>query len=121
VSGPSPLNPGNIIELQATLKRVLKAGLANLSEDDFDEEALDDDRPGSPAEEIEQLRFDDPRAIDFRNYLRTWSVLPVRFSCRSRLNPFIRTGSDELLGHRSAPIKYTNGCIGRRTTRFSHP
>jgi len=71
-SGPSPLHPGNITELQATLKRVLKAGLANLSEDDFDEEALDDDRPGSPAEEIEQLQFDDPRAIDFRNYLRVW-------------------------------------------------
>jgi hypothetical protein len=99
---------------------VLKSGLANLSEDDFDEEALDEERPGSPAEEIEQLQFDDPRAIDFRNYLRTWSVLLVNLSEPSSLNAFTRIGSDESLGHRSAPTKYTHGYTGRRATQFSH-
>jgi len=72
ISGPSPLPPGNTVELQAAFERVLKSGLADLSEDGFDEESLHEDRAGSPAEEIEQLQFTDPRAVDFRNYLRTW-------------------------------------------------
>jgi hypothetical protein len=65
-------SPGSIVELQAAFKRVLRSGLANLSELRFDEETSD--RPSSSAKDIEQLRFNDPRAIDFRNYLRTWSV-----------------------------------------------
>jgi len=65
-------SPGNIIELQSAFKRVLQAGLANLPEDGFDEESLDVDRPGSPAETIELLHPSDPRAVDFRTNLRTW-------------------------------------------------
>ncbi|KII95108.1 hypothetical protein PLICRDRAFT_120922 [Plicaturopsis crispa FD-325 SS-3] len=72
VSRNSPHSPGSLTELQNAYSRVLKAGLAQLPEDGFDEETLDVDRPGSPAEEIEQLRADDPRAIDFRTVLRTW-------------------------------------------------
>lgn len=72
VAGLSPLPPGNLVELQAALKRVLQAGLANLPENGYDEESLDVDRPGSPAEAIIVLEYDDPRAVDFRNSLRTW-------------------------------------------------
>jgi len=72
VSSSSPPPPPKIDDLQASFERVLKSGLANLSEDTFDELDLNQNRPGSPAEVIEQLQFNDPRAIDFRNYLRTW-------------------------------------------------
>ncbi|KAH8830507.1 hypothetical protein DL96DRAFT_1593214 [Flagelloscypha sp. PMI_526] len=65
-----PLPPAEMTTLQKTFQRVLKTGLANLS---VDEESLDNlDRPGSPEEDIVQLDKDDPRAIDFRNSLRTW-------------------------------------------------
>lgn len=63
---------GNVDDLRNTLDRLFKAGLANLSADDYDEENLHDERPGSPAETIEQLKFDDPRAVDFRNHTRIW-------------------------------------------------
>ncbi|KAI0832383.1 hypothetical protein BC628DRAFT_1310286 [Trametes gibbosa] len=72
VSGPTPNAPGNLLELQAVFKRVLQAGLASLPEEGFDEESLDVDRPGSPAETLTALDYNDPRAVDFRNYLRTW-------------------------------------------------
>jgi pimeloyl-ACP methyl ester carboxylesterase len=71
-SGPTPYGPGNLADLQAAFQRVLKAGLANLPDDGYDEESFDTDRPGSPAESILQLEHDDPRAIDFRQVLRTW-------------------------------------------------
>lgn len=77
ISGPSPTGAGNLLELQAVFKRVLRAGLASLPED-FDEETLDVDRPGSPEETLTVLEYNDPRAVDFRNYLRTWYVnLPL--------------------------------------------
>ncbi|EPQ59444.1 hypothetical protein GLOTRDRAFT_109691 [Gloeophyllum trabeum ATCC 11539] len=72
VSGPSPLPAGNLVELQAAFSRVLQAGLASLPEDGFDEETLEDERPGSPAEALTKLEYSDPRAIDFRNCLRIW-------------------------------------------------
>ncbi|KAH7921825.1 hypothetical protein BV22DRAFT_1197913 [Leucogyrophana mollusca] len=72
ISGPSPIGPGNLAEVQAAFTRVLKSGLASLPEDGFDEESLDADRPGSPAESIVTLQPSDPRAIDFRNCMRTW-------------------------------------------------
>ncbi|KAI0750717.1 hypothetical protein C8Q80DRAFT_1153583 [Daedaleopsis nitida] len=74
ISGPSPNGRGNLSELRAVFHRVLKAGLASLPEEgyDEDEETLDVDRPGSPEEAVIALEFDDPRAVDFRNYLRTW-------------------------------------------------
>ena len=73
VSGPSPVGPSNIVDLQAAFRRVLQAGLAGLPEDGpYDSETLDYDHPGSPAEFISPLAFDDPRAVDFRSYLRTW-------------------------------------------------
>ena len=83
ISGPSPNGPGDLRELRAVFHRVLQSGLASLPEDGFDEESLDVDRPGSPAESITALEFDDPRAIDFRNYLRTWCV-------HSMFSPFSR-------------------------------
>jgi hypothetical protein len=61
-----------MVELQTAFMRVLKAGLASLPEDGFDEETLETERPGSPAETIEQLEHDDPLAIEFRNVLRNW-------------------------------------------------
>ncbi|TFY64279.1 hypothetical protein EVG20_g5999 [Dentipellis fragilis] len=72
VAGPCRVGAGNLGELQTAFKRVLQAGLASLSEEGYDEETLDDERPGSPGEEIELLESTDPRAIDFRTMLRTW-------------------------------------------------
>lgn len=72
VSGP-PLNgASNLAERQASFIRVLKSGLADLIEESYDEESLDDARPGSPAETIVQLNADDPRAVDFRERMRAW-------------------------------------------------
>ena len=68
VSGLSPIQPANIVDLQAAFRRVLQA--AGLPEDGpSGDETLDFDDLGSPAE---TLAFDDPRAVDFRSYLRTW-------------------------------------------------
>ncbi|EIW82122.1 hypothetical protein CONPUDRAFT_54478 [Coniophora puteana RWD-64-598 SS2] len=72
VSSPSPNAPGNTAEVQVAFTRVLKAGLARLPENGFDEESLDVDRPGSPAEDIVKLAAQDPVAIDFRNCTRNW-------------------------------------------------
>ena len=73
VSGPPPVQPPNVVGLQAAFRRVLQAGLAGLPEDGpHDDETSDYDHPGSPAEFITPLAFDDPRAVDFRSYLRTW-------------------------------------------------
>ena len=73
VSGPCPVGPSNIVDLQAAFRRVLQAGLAGLPEDGpCDDETLDFNHPGSPAEFITPLAFDDPRAVDFRSWLRTW-------------------------------------------------
>ncbi|TFK55949.1 hypothetical protein OE88DRAFT_1622651 [Heliocybe sulcata] len=72
ISGPTPLPAGNLMELQSAFSRVLQAGLASLPEDGYDEETLEDERPGSPAEILTKLDFNDPRAIDFRNSLRIW-------------------------------------------------
>ncbi|THV08470.1 hypothetical protein K435DRAFT_847328 [Dendrothele bispora CBS 962.96] len=62
----------NFSELQSAFHRVLKAGLADLPEDGYDEETLNVSRPGSPEETIVKLEADDHRAIEFRNTLRTW-------------------------------------------------
>lgn len=70
ISGPSVHGPGDLTELQTALRRVLQSGLAGLPEYGYDEE--DVGRPGSPGEDITPLEFTDPRAIDFRNYLRNW-------------------------------------------------
>jgi len=72
VSGPGPIGPQNPDELQVAYTRLLKTGLANLSEDGRDSESFITPRPGSPDETIEQLERHDPRAIDFRNSIRTW-------------------------------------------------
>jgi pimeloyl-ACP methyl ester carboxylesterase len=72
LSGPSNIGAGNVPEIQLAFHRILKTGLASLPPNGYDEETLDQERPGSPAEVIVQLEHDDPRAIDFRNALRTW-------------------------------------------------
>ncbi|KAF8897609.1 hypothetical protein BD779DRAFT_1432396 [Infundibulicybe gibba] len=72
VAPPSPCGPGELAEINAAYTRLLKAGLANFSGDGRDEESMNGERPGSPAEPIVQLDHDDPRAVDFRNSLRTW-------------------------------------------------
>ncbi|KAF9534250.1 hypothetical protein CPB83DRAFT_902204 [Crepidotus variabilis] len=72
VSRPTPLGPGHPDEIQVAYIRLLKTGMANLPEDGGDIETLEIARPGSPAETITQLERDDPRAVDFRNSIRTW-------------------------------------------------
>ncbi|KAG6873773.1 hypothetical protein C0995_011592 [Termitomyces sp. Mi166 len=69
VSLPAPYGPGDLGEIQAAFKRLLKSGLVDLPADGGDEESQ---RPGSPEEDIVQLELNDPRAIDFRNALRPW-------------------------------------------------
>jgi hypothetical protein len=68
VSRPSPCGPGNLGEIQTAFERILKCGL---SESVVDPETLQIQRPCSPNETITQLEENDPRAIDFRNTLRT--------------------------------------------------
>ena len=67
VARPSPIAVRDFDELRVAFARMLKAGLANPPEN----EAVTK-RPGSPAEAIEHLERHDPRAIDFRNTIRTW-------------------------------------------------
>ncbi|KAF8551453.1 hypothetical protein OG21DRAFT_1478115 [Imleria badia] len=69
VSGLPQSGPNNFAELRTAFERVLKTGLADLSVDD---ESLDIERPGSPAEHLTQLQPDDPRAIEFRECMRAW-------------------------------------------------
>lgn len=71
VSGPSPIRPASIVDLQTAFRRVLQTGLVGLPGDGHSE-TLEFDRLGSPAELITNLAFDDPRAVDFRSYMRTW-------------------------------------------------
>lgn len=79
---PSDNGHGSIPEIQIAFKRILKAGLANLPSNGYDEETLDEERPGSPEEDIVQLEQDDHRAIDFRNTLRTYvlSLIIIRLT-----------------------------------------
>lgn len=73
ISGLSPIQPSSMVDLQTAFRRVLQSGLASLPEGGpYDVETLDFDHPGSPAEFITNLVFDDPRAVDFRSYMRTW-------------------------------------------------
>lgn len=52
--------------------RWLKTGL---SQQGYTVPASYDDIPNSPIEDLVDLTHDDPRAIDFRNFLRNWYVL----------------------------------------------
>lgn len=70
VDGPCPIPPGNLEELTLAFKRIAQTGLANRAE--YDEETLNDSRPGSPAETVEALSPTDPRAVDFQNQFRNW-------------------------------------------------
>ncbi|KAF7973450.1 hypothetical protein HWV62_15154 [Athelia sp. TMB] len=66
------LRAGNLALPQNTFGRVLQAGMAPLLEAGYDLENGQEAYPGSPGEDIVRLRYDDPRAVDFRNYTRTW-------------------------------------------------
>ncbi|KAH6915372.1 hypothetical protein BKA70DRAFT_575633 [Coprinopsis sp. MPI-PUGE-AT-0042] len=72
IASLAPKTPPPAHEIRTAYTRLLKTGLAQLPADGGDHESLWDDRPGSPEEEIVQLEYDDHRAIDFRNCLRTW-------------------------------------------------
>ncbi|KDQ53188.1 hypothetical protein JAAARDRAFT_183518 [Jaapia argillacea MUCL 33604] len=64
-----------LVELQSTFSRVLQTGLVSLPDDGYDHLTLTHPSQGS-TQRIElhtmKLNFEDPRAVDFRNYLRTW-------------------------------------------------
>lgn len=78
------LHAGNLARPQSSFGRVLQAGLAPpyshsqslQAGDDFNFDVAFDEETGAwtgtPGEELVQLRFDDPRAMDFRNYIRIW-------------------------------------------------
>ncbi|QRW02217.1 alpha/beta hydrolase family protein [Ceratobasidium sp. AG-Ba] len=71
---PSVLPQYDLHHLRNLFTRILQTGLAPAYPDDdgdIEDEAAGD-RPGSPAEAIDRLEWDDPRAVDFRQRLRTW-------------------------------------------------
>ncbi|KAF9791307.1 hypothetical protein BJ322DRAFT_1017837 [Thelephora terrestris] len=69
VSGPSPIQPPGVIELQDAFHRVLQSGLASLPEDGpYDAETPDFNHPGTTTELITNLAFDHSRAVDFRSH-----------------------------------------------------
>ncbi|KIJ56873.1 hypothetical protein M422DRAFT_23007 [Sphaerobolus stellatus SS14] len=86
-AAPSP-PPPDLPILQAALTRVLQAGMAGLHDhkaptlepiegisQDEEQDAKERGsvpRMMSPLEPVIQLEFDDPRAKDFRDYMRTW-------------------------------------------------
>ncbi|KZS98053.1 hypothetical protein SISNIDRAFT_436884 [Sistotremastrum niveocremeum HHB9708] len=72
VDGPSPVIMSDFMTLQAAFHRILQTGLAHLSESDDPLHPEHGHRPTSPAETLVQLDKDDPRAVDFRDRLRTW-------------------------------------------------
>ena len=72
IAGPTPMIPNTLPELQAAYSRVLRAGLGlRVGESDEDGNAV---KAGDLDEELVTLDPMDPRAIDFRNFLRTWCV-----------------------------------------------
>ncbi|KAG8218578.1 hypothetical protein J3R82DRAFT_4219 [Butyriboletus roseoflavus] len=81
ISGLPQTSQRNLAELQASFERVLKTGLADLT---VDEESLNPERPGSPAESLTQLGPDDPRAIEFRECMRAWFRRATWSSIRRR-------------------------------------
>ncbi|KZT62135.1 hypothetical protein CALCODRAFT_505727 [Calocera cornea HHB12733] len=63
-----PVTPDDLVTLRRIFLRVLQAGLQPapaLAQGDMA-------RPESPMEHVERLEADDPRAVDFRNRIRTW-------------------------------------------------
>ncbi|TCD64755.1 hypothetical protein EIP91_003646 [Steccherinum ochraceum] len=56
ISGPTPMATNSLAELQAAYERVLRVGMGT----------------GTVGEETTALHPMDPRAVDFRNCLRTW-------------------------------------------------
>lgn len=72
VDGPCPIPPGVLDELTLAFKRIAQTGLADCA--NYDEETLNESRPGSPAEAVEALSPTDPRAVDFQNQFRNWCV-----------------------------------------------
>lgn len=111
VSWPTPGSPANYEDLHNAFIRVLKSGLAPLPEEGGDEESLVADRPGSPAETIEKLAFDDPRAIEYRNHVRTWYVSFFEHATGCPC----KAGSGRFPGHTFAWNKSALGFTGRRS------
>lgn len=72
VSKPLNAAPADLEVLQNAYKRMLQSGLTPRRGNAEGGEDLLYERPASPAETIEHLEFDDLRAIDFRNRMRTW-------------------------------------------------
>lgn len=73
---PAVLPQYDLYHLRSLFTRILQTGLAPVypdNDDDVEDEAAGS-RPGSPAESIERLEWDDPRAVDFRHRMRTWYV-----------------------------------------------
>jgi len=71
---PAVLPQYDLYHLRSLFTRVLQTGLAPVypeTGDDLEDEAAGS-RPGSPAESIERLEWNDPRAVDFRHRMRTW-------------------------------------------------
>lgn len=59
------------MENVAGFGRMLKTGM---SEQGYSVPAAYDEIPNSPGETVTELAHDDPRALDFQNFLRNWFV-----------------------------------------------
>ncbi|THH10106.1 hypothetical protein EW145_g1537 [Phellinidium pouzarii] len=72
ISGPSPITNADHIELQKAFRRILQSGLGFIYEDSEDGGNEGADRSSSPAAAIVRLERYEERAVDFRNWMRTW-------------------------------------------------
>jgi len=70
IAGPTTMTPNSLPELQSAYARVLRAGLGMPGAGQMEVE--DAPKNGSLDEEITPLDPMDHRAVDFRNFLRTW-------------------------------------------------
>ncbi|TCD68184.1 hypothetical protein EIP91_011355 [Steccherinum ochraceum] len=70
IAGPSPMATNSLAELQAAYARVLRAGMGiqTIGKPEEERQAI----PCLLDEEITALDPMDPRAVDFRNFLRNW-------------------------------------------------
>ena len=93
VSAPAPNSPNDVSIAKDALRRAMKAGMSASTDGDTSTAMIGVDRPASPEEETIQLEHDDPRAIDFRNCVRTWFVnYQIHSMSRQLIEPFRRFG-----------------------------
>jgi hypothetical protein len=65
---------------QASFRRILRAGLLDIPDNNFEQEVFKD-KHDDMEHILAQLKVDDPRAVDFRNWFRNWYFFFPRIFC----------------------------------------